>query len=130
MTIIFILIILVLYLISKKISEFIDTNINHLISSFEKASIENKKIDTQNLTYKEFVSLANNLNITLESKNETEKKLQDYIQIINENVIISITNKDGLIISASEAFCKISAYTKEELIREFVNINNSRKYVK
>ena len=116
MTIIFILIILVLYLISKKISEFIDTNINHLISSFEKASIENKKIDTQNLTYKEFVSLANNLNITLESKNETEKKLQDYIQIINENVIISITNKDGLIISASEAFCKISGYTKDELL--------------
>ena len=116
MTIIFILIILVLYLISRKISEFIDTNINHLISSFEKASIENKKIDTQNLTYKEFVSLANNLNITLESKNETEKKLQDYIQIINENVIISITNKDGLIISASEAFCKISGYTKDELL--------------
>ncbi len=116
MTIIFILIILVLYLISKKISGFIDTNINHLISSFEKASIENKKIDTQNLTYKEFVSLANNLNITLESKNETEKKLQDYIQIINENVIISITNKDGLIISASEAFCKISGYTKDELL--------------
>ncbi len=116
MIIIFILIILVLYLTSKKISGFINNNINHLISSFEKASIENKKIDTQNLTYKEFVSLANNLNLTLESKNETEKKLQNYIQIINENIIISTTNKDGLIIDVSEAFCKISGYTKDELL--------------
>lgn len=116
MIIIFILIILVLYITSKKISEFINENINHLVSSFEKASIENKKIDTQNLTYKEFVSLANNLNLTLESKNETEKKLQDYIQIINENIIISTTDKDGLITDVSEAFCKISGYTKDELL--------------
>ena len=60
--------------------------------------------------------MANNLNITLESKNETEIKLQDYIQIINENIIISSTNKDGFIVDVSEAFCKISGYTKEELI--------------
>lgn len=116
MSIMFVLIIIGLYLTSKKISKFIDININHLVSSFEKASKENKKIDTQNLTYKEFVSLANNLNITLENKNETEIKLQDYIQIINENIIISSTNKDGFILDVSEAFCKISAYTKEELI--------------
>ena len=116
MSVMFVLIIVGLYLTSKKISKFIDININHLVSSFEKASKENKKIDTQNLTYKEFVSLANNLNITLESKNETEIKLQDYIQIINENIIISSTNKDGFIVDVSEAFCKISGYTKEELI--------------
>lgn len=116
MLVMFILIIIALYLTSKKISKFIDININHLISSFEKASKENKKIDTQNLTYKEFVSLANNLNITLENKNETEKKLNDYIKIINENIIISSTNKDGYITDVSEAFCKISGYTKEELL--------------
>lgn len=86
----FILIIIGLYITSRKISEFINININHLILSFEEASRNNKKIDTQNLTYKEFVSLANNLNTTLESKNQTEKKLQDYIQLINENIIISL----------------------------------------
>lgn len=112
----FILIIITLYITSKKISKFINVNINNLISSFGKASKENKKIDTQNLTYKEFISLANNLNIALESKNETEKKLQDYIQLINENIIISSTDKNGYIIDVSEAFCKISGYTKEELI--------------
>jgi diguanylate cyclase (GGDEF)-like protein/PAS domain S-box-containing protein len=116
MSFMFILMIIALYFTSKKIAQFIDTNINNLISSFEKASKENEKIDTQKLTYKEFVSLANNLNLTLESKNETEKKLQDYIKIINENIIISSTDKNGYIIDASEAFCKISEYSKEELI--------------
>ena len=122
MGIMFILMILALYYTSKKISEFINGNINNLVLSFEKASKENKKIDTQNLTYKEFVSLANNLNITLEDKNETEKKLQDYIKIINENIIISSTNKDGYIIDVSEAFCKISGYKKEELLGKTHNI--------
>lgn len=116
MIIMFILMIIGLYLTSKKIAQFIDTNIKNLVSSFEKASKENEKIDTQKLTYKEFVSLANNLNLTLESKNETEKKLQDYIKIINENIIISSTDKNGYIIDVSEAFCKISEYSKEELI--------------
>lgn len=116
MSIMFILMIIGLYFTSKKIAQFINTNINNLISSFEKASKENEKIDTQKLTYKEFVSLANNLNLTLESKNETEKKLQDYINIINENIIISSTDKNGYIIDVSEAFCRISEYSKEELI--------------
>lgn len=113
---IFMLIIVSLYITSKKISEFINTNINHLILSFEEASKNNKKINTQNLTYKEFVSLANNLNTTLESKNQTEKKLQDYIQLINENIIISSTDKNGLITDVSEAFCRISGYSKSELM--------------
>lgn len=116
MAIMFILMIIALYFTSKRIARFIDININNLTSSFEKASNENEKIDTQKLTYKEFVSLANNLNLTLESKNETEKKLQDYINIINENIIISSTDKNGYIIDVSEAFCKISEYSKEELI--------------
>lgn len=116
MAIMFILMIIGLYFTSKKIAQFINVNINNLILSFEKASKENEKIDTQKLTYKEFVSLANNLNITLENKNEVEKKLHDYINLINENIIISSTDKNGYIIDVSEAFCKISEHTKEELI--------------
>ena len=122
MLIMFLLISIGLYLTSKKISQFIDININYLISSFQKASKENKKIDTKNLTYKEFVSLANDLNTSLENKNKTEKKLQDYIHIINENVIISSTDKDGVILDVSEAFCEISGYSKEELIGKKHNI--------
>jgi diguanylate cyclase (GGDEF)-like protein/PAS domain S-box-containing protein len=113
---IFTLILIGTYVITKKLSKYIRINIHNLTSSFEKASKNNKKINTNNLTFKEFISLAYNLNTVLENKNETEKELQDYIDIVNENIIISSTNKDGVITNASKAFCKVSGYTKEELI--------------
>ena len=52
-------------------------NINNLVKAFSKASLDNKKIDTEKLTYTEFVILANNLNETLENKNNLEKELQN-----------------------------------------------------
>ena len=116
MLIIFLLLGVVIYLLSKRMSTFINYNINSLIQAFSKASLNNEKINTEELTYKEFVSLADNLNKTLENKNMVEKKLQDYIQIVNQNVIISTTNKEGMIIDVSEAFCKVSGYSKDELI--------------
>ncbi len=38
------------------------------------------------------------------------------LEIIDENVLISVTNKKGVIIDASHAFCKFVGYTKDELI--------------
>lgn len=46
----------------------------------------------------------------------TQKKMQEYIEIIDKNVIISTTDRDGVITNASEAFCKISGYSQAELI--------------
>ena len=114
--IIFILILIGVYVISRKLSKHIKTNIKTLNKSFEISIAENKKIDTNNLTYKEFITLADKLNVTLENKIQTEKALEDYINIVDENVIISTTNKNGIITDVSKAFCKISGYTKEELI--------------
>lgn len=73
---IFLLILMAIYFISKKMSDFINTNIENLIQAFTKASLENKKIDTEKLTYKEFVTLGNSLNKTLEIKNSLEKELK------------------------------------------------------
>ena len=114
--IIFILILIGVYVISRKLSKHIKTNIKTLNKSFEISVAENTKIDTNNLTYKEFITLADKLNVTLENKIQTEKALEDYINIVDENVIISTTNKNGIITDVSKAFCKISGYTKEELI--------------
>ena len=120
--IIFLFILLAIYFISKYIGDFINKNIKNLIQSFSKAALKNEKIDTNTLTFKEFIILANSLNKTLENKNMVEKKLQDYINIVNQNVIISSTNIQGVITEVSEAFCEISGYKKDELIGKSHNI--------
>lgn len=57
------------------------------------------------------------LNRTLESRiKEKSQKLQEYINIIDHYVITSQTDKNGVIINVSDAFCKISGYSREELI--------------
>lgn len=38
------------------------------------------------------------------------------LKIVDENVLISVTDKKGLIIDVSSAFCKMTGYSKEELI--------------
>ena len=118
----FILILIAIFIISRKLSKYIKINIQNLTLSFEKAAKESIKINTNDLTFKEFISLANNLNSVLEVKNSTKKKLQEYINIVNENIIISSTDKQGIITDVSEAFCKISGYTKEELIGQTHNL--------
>ena len=50
------------------------------------------------------------------SLDKAQKRIKKYVDLININVITSSTNLRGVIISASEAFCEISGYTKEELI--------------
>lgn len=122
MFIIFLFILVAIYFISRYIADFINKNIKNLIYSFSKASLKNEKVDTNQLNFKEFIILANSLNKTLENKNMVEKKLQDYINIVNQNVIISSTNKQGVITEVSEAFCEISGYKKEELIEKSHNI--------
>ncbi|MGJ0301177.1 cache domain-containing protein [Aliarcobacter cryaerophilus] len=122
MFIIFLFILVAIYFISKYIADFINKNIKNLIYSFSKASLKNEKIDKNKLSFKEFIILANSLNKTLENKNMVEKKLQDYINIVNQNVIISSTNIQGVITEVSEAFCEISGYKKDELIGKSHNI--------
>ncbi|MGE4318807.1 MAG: diguanylate cyclase, partial [Deferribacterales bacterium] len=50
------------------------------------------------------------------SRVETEKKLQEYIDIVDKNVAISNTDEKGYITSASEAFSKLCGYTVSELL--------------
>lgn len=53
---------------------------------------------------------------------EKEDQLKRYIKVIDENVITSMTDLDGVITYASQAFCEISGYEKEELIGQNHNI--------
>ncbi len=48
--------------------------------------------------------------------NEQKNELESLVNSFDKNVIASKTNVNGYITYASEAFCKISGYTQEELI--------------
>lgn len=118
----FFILLFIIYYLSKKMSMHLDKNISNLIKSFKLASKNYKKMDTNKLTYDEFKILGKSLNKILQSRNETEKSLQRYIKIVNENVIISSTDENGYITSVSEAFCKISGYSEKELLGQNHNI--------
>lgn len=53
---------------------------------------------------------------TNDQLNRANKKIKKYLDIVDKNVITSSTDIYGNISNVSEAFCKISGYTKEELI--------------
>ncbi|MDZ7819472.1 MAG: response regulator [Aliarcobacter sp.] len=60
------------------------------------------------------------INIFLNLKQIEE--IKTFNHLIDKNIIASITNKKGEILSVSEAFCEISGYTKEELLGKNHNI--------
>jgi len=51
-----------------------------------------------------------------------EKKLARFVDIMDENIVSSSTDLDGIIIEVSEAFCKLTGYSREELIGKNHNI--------
>jgi len=53
---------------------------------------------------------------------QAKEELQQYLDIVDQNVITSTTDRYGKIISASDAFCRISGYSREELIGKAHNI--------
>ncbi len=50
------------------------------------------------------------------------KKLEEYVDIINDNVLITKTDKNGLIVDCTQAFCDLNGYKKEELIGQYHSI--------
>lgn len=55
----------------------------------------------------------------------SKDKINEYIQIVDENVITSSTDLNGVITYVSNAFCKLSGYKKENLIGKKHNILRS-----
>ena len=56
---------------------------------------------------------------------EKQNRLERYMDIVNEQVIMSSTDTDGKITYASKAFCEISGYTEDELLGNNHNIVRS-----
>jgi PAS domain S-box-containing protein len=53
---------------------------------------------------------------------ELTKDIKEKMDVISQNVIYSRTDKSGKIVDVSDAFCKLSGYSKEELIGSSHNI--------
>jgi len=64
--------------------------------------------------------------LTIKKKLKAEYLLKQYQNITDESTIVSKTNKNGIITYVNENFCKISGYTKEELIGQNHNIIKSK----
>lgn len=119
---IFLVLLALIFFISKKITSYVEQNILNLIHLFKEASFKQKEINIEKFTFKEFKTIARNLNKTLRQRNKAEKKIHSLMDIINKNVIISSTNTKGIIIDANDFFCDISGYSREELIGKSHNI--------
>lgn len=54
--------------------------------------------------------------------NENSENLKRLLSLTDKNIIMSSTDKRGIITSVSQAFCEVCGYTKEELIGQSHNI--------
>lgn len=66
--------------------------------------------------------LDNDVKIKTKMIQEQQNKLEKLLDIYDKNVIFSRTDLRGIITHASSAFCKISGYTKDELLGQSHNI--------
>ena len=115
------------YFISKKVTSYVNANIDYLIHLFREATEVFVEINTKNIKYKEFEILAKKMNNILRDRNRTQVKLQDYISIVNDNVLISSSDKNGIITNVSEAFCNTTGYSKEELLGKPYKLLRNKK---
>ncbi len=69
----------------------------------------------------------------MERKTEIKRQneeISDYKYALDESSIVAITNQKGVIVHANDNFCKISKYTREELIGHDHRIVNSGHHSK
>lgn len=100
-----------------------DKSLSQLISSLQEFTSHHKELDLKKIEFEELRQLAqlinNMMNIEVQARIREEElnfNLNRYIDIIDRCVITSSTDINGRITYVSEAFCKISGYTKSELI--------------
>ncbi len=68
------------------------------------------------------------MNITpcsINQVNNSLKELQDIFSVMNSSIIVAITDRTGKITFVNDHFCKISKYTREELLGQDHSLLNS-----
>jgi len=88
--------------------------INHNIALIGKNQNEKDLIQIEGKD--EIASIGTAVTIMAERIQSQQKEMLDYIDTVDNYVIISKTNPEGYITYVSEAFCRISEFNKEDLI--------------
>ncbi|MDP2119573.1 MAG: EAL domain-containing protein [Hoeflea sp.] len=65
------------------------------------------------------------IQVSAKKYKEIKNELCGYKDALNNNTIVSTTNRHGIITYANDQFCKISGYSGEELIKSKMSIVNS-----
>lgn len=104
-----------------------DAIIRFLITSKEVIEYYKQDPDFLKSTFWEAIAILNNhfSNLLIEYTNTIYKKQKDlnrYSKLIEDNVIMSMTDKYGRITYVSDAFCELTEYSKEELLGKPHNI--------
>lgn len=109
-------------LLEQKSLELWEAN-RQLTQSLDEKTQELSEINAQ---------LSNALEDTSKELVENLKLLNEYKKAIDYSTLVSMTDKNGIITYANDAFCKVSGYTQEELIGHPHNIirhpDNSRAF--
>jgi len=63
-----------------------------------------------------FHKIISKLDETIHESESARKKMVNYLELIDQNVVTSTTDLAGTIVSTSSAFCTISGYSQAELI--------------
>jgi diguanylate cyclase (GGDEF)-like protein/PAS domain S-box-containing protein len=94
------------------------------IENFEKRCIVKNKISYINTSMTLMPDkkrlLLNIADVT--ALHESQQKIDHYVDLMNQNIISSSTDLDGIITEVSQAFCDVSGFTKDELIGQMHNI--------
>ena len=112
------ILILSFILINKKILIPIK-NLSDAIDKFRlKKDIEKKIFYDDEIGYmtQEFFKMKKEIEEDIKLIGENKRDMQEYLNLVDQNIITSSTDIDGNIIYISEAFANISGYTKEELL--------------
>lgn len=125
-----ILIIVIIFILSKFFTKKIDKSISIFVNFFKKVNIENKKIASDKLPFDEFKELAFCINEMLDTKLRQEQAiviknqevlvssslLGEYKKAVDAGTIVSKTDVNGNITYVNDEFCKISGYSRNELL--------------
>lgn len=105
-------------LVHKKIIQPI-VFLREVIANFrDKKPIERKFFYRDEIGFmtEEFFMMHDELEEDIKLIGKNKRQMQEYLILVDKNVITSTTDLNGKILSTSEAFTNISGYSKEELI--------------